>query len=132
MDLRDVATAHRLAVENDKADGHRFVVVRLSSASSQHPFFPYSVTLTSNVPTGFQSSPTTKIHPIRYPALIAKYALELADRLPTPPNDFVPPDTFDIECGGSVSILGLKYHSTEETLGETARWIFKVADGAIA
>jgi nucleoside-diphosphate-sugar epimerase len=99
VDVRDVAAAHVLAVEKDSANGHRFIL-----------------------------SATEKIHPVDYPALIAKAAPELANRLPTPPSDSVPPETYTLDRSLSESVLGLKYHSVEVTLGDTARWVFNVSD----
>jgi len=99
VDVRDVATAHVLAVEKDGANGHRFIL-----------------------------SLTEKIHPAEYPTLIAKAAPELSSRLPTPPSDIVPPETYTLDSSLSESILGLKYRSVEETLGDMARWVFEVSD----
>jgi nucleoside-diphosphate-sugar epimerase len=120
VDLRDVAAAHLLAVENDQADGRRFTIVRgLLRCDRLH------CVINSRCDSA-QTGP--KVHPVEYPALIAKADPELIDRLPVPPKDFAPPETYDLGCTASKDVLGLKYHSAEETLGDTARWIIKVSD----
>lgn len=121
MDVRDVAQAHLLAVENDAADGRRFLIVR----SLRLLVLDVTHSLLSHPQTG----PT--LIPSEWIRILARVLPSHAPHLPRPLDLATEKEekekTYTLDDSASKEVLGLVYHSSEETLRDAAQWWLKVA-----
>jgi nucleoside-diphosphate-sugar epimerase len=102
VDVRDVATAHLLAVEKPEAGGKRFVV-----CAGELTYHAISTIMRQKLP-------------------------QWADRIPTPNPDLIPygEGAYEADSSRAKSLLGLEFHKAEDTVGDLAVQFVEIEERA--
>jgi nucleoside-diphosphate-sugar epimerase len=115
VDVRDVAAAHVAAFEKPEAAGKRFFIVEGSYCKRPQRALIHHLILTEE-----------KVSNQQIADIIVKHFPEYKDRLPAErePNDgfdFKEGEVYTVDNSRSKEVLGLKYHSFEESVVDTVK-----------